>query len=53
MALGAAQLAARRTPEYQQPTADAVMDTAFHEFNLLLTADLAHAALREVGRGRG
>ncbi|MFF3728518.1 hypothetical protein ACFYYM_39910 [Streptomyces erythrochromogenes] len=45
VALGAAQLAARRAPEDQHPTADAVMDTSFHEFILLLTADQAHAAL--------
>ncbi|MBX9427008.1 hypothetical protein [Streptomyces lateritius] len=51
VARGAAQLAARRTPEGQQPTGDAVMDTAFHEFNLLLTADQTRAALREVRRG--
>ncbi|MER6599732.1 hypothetical protein ACWDBC_08335 [Streptomyces parvus] len=52
VARGAAQLAARRAPEGQPVTPDAVMDTAFHEFALLLTAEQARTALREV-RARG
>ncbi|CUW33402.1 MULTISPECIES: hypothetical protein [Streptomyces] len=51
VARGAAQLAVRRAPEGEPPTADAVMDVAFHEFALLLTADQARTALREVRRG--
>lgn len=38
MARCAAQLAIRRTPEGQQVTPDAVLDTAFREFNLLLSS---------------
>ncbi|MEU4733156.1 hypothetical protein [Streptomyces sp. NPDC023588] len=52
VARGAAQLAIRRAPEGQQPTPAAVLDTAFHEFNLLLTAEQARTALREVRRAR-
>ncbi|WP_371591705.1 hypothetical protein [Streptomyces virginiae] len=33
------------------PAPDAVLDTAFHEFNLLLTAEQARTALREVRFG--
>ncbi|MCZ0984377.1 hypothetical protein O1L60_47330 [Streptomyces diastatochromogenes] len=50
VARGAAQLAVRRAPEGQQATPDAVLDTAFHEFSLLLTVEQAREALREVGR---
>lgn len=53
MARGAAQLAIRRTPEGHQPTPDAVLDVAFKEFALLLDADQACAALREVRQARG
>ncbi|MGW0604093.1 hypothetical protein [Streptomyces sp. NPDC002640] len=53
VARGAAQLAVRRAPEGQQPTADEVMALAYEEFNLLLDADQAHAALREAGRAHG
>ncbi|WP_327378849.1 hypothetical protein OG393_33590 (plasmid) [Streptomyces sp. NBC_01216] len=50
VARGAAQLAVRRAPEGQQATPQAVLDTAFHGFNLLLTVEQAREALREVGR---
>lgn len=50
VARGAAQLAVRRAPEGQQATPEAVLDTAFHEFSLLLTVEQAREALREVGR---
>ncbi|MGW3820158.1 hypothetical protein [Streptomyces sp. NPDC005046] len=53
VARGAAQLAARRTPEGQQATPEAVVAVAFEEFALLLDADQARVALREVGRARG
>jgi hypothetical protein len=36
--------------EGQQATPEAVLDTAFHEFSLLLTVEQARDALREVGR---
>ncbi|MFV0138132.1 hypothetical protein ACLGIH_34130 [Streptomyces sp. HMX87] len=50
VARGAAQLAVRRAPEGQHPTPDEVMALAFEEFALLLDADQARDALREVGR---
>ncbi|MFJ8802867.1 hypothetical protein [Streptomyces sp. NPDC102487] len=53
LAHGAAQLAIRRTPDGRQPTPQQVLDTAFHEFALLLTVDQARAALLEVGQGCG
>lgn len=53
VARGAAQLAARRAPEGQHPSPEAVMAVAYGEFALLLGADQARAALREVGRPRG
>ena len=53
VACGAAQLAMRRAPEGQQVNPNAVLDTAFHEFNLLLTAEQGRAALAEVGRTCG
>ncbi|WP_420082830.1 hypothetical protein ACN6AT_37555 (plasmid) [Streptomyces sp. JL4002] len=53
VARGAAQLAARRTPEGQQVTPDAVLDVAFTEFALLLTAEQARTALRDAGRASG
>ncbi|MGW7201300.1 hypothetical protein [Streptomyces chryseus] len=53
VARGAAQFAARLAPEGQQVTPDAVMAVAFEEFAVLLDADTARAALREVGRGCG
>ncbi|KJK56453.1 hypothetical protein [Saccharothrix sp. ST-888] len=52
VARGAARLAAHRAPEGRQPTPDAITDTAFHEFHLLLTAAQARTALREI-RARG
>ncbi|MFE2749646.1 hypothetical protein ACFXKX_35900 [Streptomyces scopuliridis] len=53
MAPGAAQLAARRSPEGQQPTLDDVMDVAFRKFALLLEAGQGRAALRETRSARG
>ncbi|MGA5065588.1 hypothetical protein ACPB9E_17830 [Streptomyces exfoliatus] len=53
LARGAAQLAARRSPEGKQPTPEEVMAVALQEFSLLIDADQAHAALRESGRTRG
>lgn len=50
VARGAAQIAVRRAPKGRQPTADDVMTVAYEEFSLLLDADQARAALREVGR---
>ncbi|MFD8609729.1 hypothetical protein [Streptomyces sp. NPDC059631] len=50
VARGAAQLAVRQTPEGQQATPPAVLDTDFHESNPLLTVEQAREALREVGR---
>lgn len=50
VARGAAQLATRRVPQGQQATPHEVMAVAFEEFALLLDADQARAALRDVGR---
>ncbi|MFI8872250.1 hypothetical protein [Streptomyces sp. NPDC055243] len=53
VARGAAQLAARRTPEGQPATPEQVMAVEFEEFALLLAADQARTALREADRARG
>lgn len=50
VARGAAQLAAHRLPEGQQPTPDHVMRVAFEEFAMVIDATQAHAALREQRR---
>lgn len=50
VARGAAHLATRRAPQGQRATPKAVMAVAFEEFALLLDADQARTALREVGR---
>ncbi|MGW8700153.1 hypothetical protein ACWGOK_24960 [Streptomyces eurythermus] len=51
LARGAAQLAVRRAPAGHEPTPDEVMAAAFSEFSLLIDAEQARAALREVRRG--
>ncbi|MGW2179121.1 hypothetical protein ACWCXX_13715 [Streptomyces sp. NPDC001732] len=49
VARGAAQLAAHRLPEGQQPTCDDVMRVAFEEFALVLNATQARTALHQQG----
>ncbi|MER0445740.1 hypothetical protein ABR738_14415 [Streptomyces sp. Edi4] len=53
VARGAAQLAAHRAPAGQQPTPEAVMAVALHEFALVLDVDQARTALRQSGPARG